>query len=54
MGRQPPFEQIAHREERRSAPECPVLGELRGELTAALFGPLLCPVVPKRTLHGTA
>ena len=54
MGRQPPFEQVADREERRSAPGSPVSSKLSGELRPTLFGPLLRPVGPKRTLHGPA
>jgi hypothetical protein len=54
VGRQSPFEQIAHREERRSAPERSVCSEVSGELRPTLFRLLLVPVVPKRTLHGPA
>jgi len=46
--------QIAHREERRSAPGTPVCSKLSGEFTPTLFGPLLRSVVPKRALHGPA
>ena len=54
VGRQPPFEQIAHREERRSAPYLTVRSEVSSELRPTLFGLLWCPVIPKRTLHGPA
>jgi hypothetical protein len=54
MGRQPKFEQIAHREQGRSAPDRSVSSKVIGELRPQLFGPALCPVVPKRTLHGPA
>jgi hypothetical protein len=51
---QPPLEQLPDGQEWSGPPDRPVLGELRGQLPAALLGILECSVKPERPLDGPA
>jgi hypothetical protein len=54
VGGHPPLQQLANRQERCGTMDRPVLGELGGETTPALFGVLECSVEPERPLHRPA